>query len=304
MCSSTCFRIEGRKILSILKTENLTYIYGSGTPFERKAVDDVSLEIEKGGITGIIGHTGSGKSTLIQHFNGLLKPSSGKIFLDGRDIWENGKIMPGLRFRVGLVFQYPEYQIFEDTVFKDIAYGPKNMKLDGAEIKERVLEAADLFGIGRDMLNRSPFELSGGQKRRVAIAGVMAMKPEVIIFDEPAAGLDPRGRRSVFEIIKSYCRNSGCTVIVVSHSMEDMASLADRIIVMNRGRLFCHDRTPEVFSRAEEIAAMGLDVPQITRVFELLRKENIIFKDEVYTVDYAVKMILEYLAEKGGEGRC
>ena len=166
MCSSTCFRIEGRKILSILKTENLTYIYGSGTPFERKAVDDVSLEIEKGGITGVIGHTGSGKSTLIQHFNGLLKPSSGKIFLDGKDIWENGKIMPGLRFRVGLVFQYPEYQIFEDTVYKDIAYGPKNMKLNEAEIKNRVLEAADLFGIGREMLNRSPFELSGGQKRR------------------------------------------------------------------------------------------------------------------------------------------
>ena len=304
MCSSTCFRIEGRKILSILKTENLTYIYGSGTPFERKAVDDVSLEIEKGGITGVIGHTGSGKSTLIQHFNGLLKPSSGKIFLDGKDIWENGKIMPGLRFRVGLVFQYPEYQIFEDTVYKDIAYGPKNMKLNDAEIKNRVLEAADLFGIGREMLNRSPFELSGGQKRRVAIAGVMAMKPEVIIFDEPAAGLDPRGRRSVVEIIKSYCRSSGCTVIVVSHSMEDMAGLADRIIVMNRGRLFCHDRTPEVFSKADQISAMGLDVPQITKVFELLRKENIVFKDEVYTVDHAVKMILEYLAEKGGDSGC
>lgn len=304
MCSSTCFRIEGRKTLSILKTENLTYIYGSGTPFERKAVDDVSLEIEKGGITGVIGHTGSGKSTLIQHFNGLLKPSSGKIFLDGKDIWENGKIMPGLRFRVGLVFQYPEYQIFEDTVYKDIAYGPKNMKLNDAEIKNRVLEAAELFGIGREMLNRSPFELSGGQKRRVAIAGVMAMKPEVIIFDEPAAGLDPRGRRSVFEIIKSYCRSSGCTVIVVSHSMEDMAGLADRIIVMNRGRLFCHDRTPEVFSKADQISAMGLDVPQITKVFELLRKENIVFKDEVYTVDHAVKMILEYLAEKGGDSGC
>lgn len=290
--------------MSILQTENLTYIYGKGTPFEKTAVDNVSLTIEKGGITGIIGHTGSGKSTLIQHFNGLLKPSSGKIFLNGKDIWENGKIMPGLRFKVGLVFQYPEYQIFEDTVYRDIAYGPKNMKLDDNEIKERVLEAAELFEISSEMLNRSPFELSGGQKRRVAIAGVMAMRPEVIVFDEPAAGLDPKGRKSVFGIIESYCRSTGCTVLVVSHSMEDMASLADRIIVMNRGKLFCHDRTPDVFSRSEEIMKMGLDVPQITRVFSMLEKENIRFDDEVYTVPYAKKKILEYLGRKDGELQC
>lgn len=290
--------------MSILKTENLTYVYGKGTPFEKTAVDNVSLTIEKGGITGIIGHTGSGKSTLIQHFNGLLKPSSGKIFLNGRDIWENGKIMPGLRFKVGLVFQYPEYQIFEETVYKDIAYGPKNMKLSSQEIKERVLEAADLFGISGDMLEKSPFELSGGQKRRVAIAGVMAMRPEVIIFDEPAAGLDPKGRKSVFSIIESYCRSTGCTVLVVSHSMEDMASLADRIIVMNKGKMFCHDRTTDVFSRADEISAMGLDVPQITKVFSMLEKENIIFDEEVYTVSYAKKKILEYLGRKDGGQSC
>lgn len=279
-------------------------MYGKGTPFERKAVDNVSLTIEKGGITGIIGHTGSGKSTLIQHFNGLLKPSSGRILLDGKDIWETGKIMPGLRFKVGLVFQYPEYQLFEDTVYKDIAFGPKNMKLSESEIKERVLEAADLFGIDSQMLEKSPFELSGGQKRRVAIAGVMAMRPEIIVFDEPAAGLDPKGRKSVFSIIESYSRNTGCTVLVVSHSMEDMAGIADRLIVMNRGQLFCHCETEEAFSKADEISAMGLDVPQITKVFSMLKKENIIFDDEVYTVEFAKKKILEYLSGKDGGHRC
>lgn len=304
MCSSTGLGIEERKILSILKTENLTYVYGKGTPFEKTAVDSVSLTIEKGGITGVIGHTGSGKSTLIQHFNGLLKPTEGKIFFDGKDIWETGKIMPGLRFRVGLVFQYPEYQIFEETVFKDIAYGPKNMKLGKEEIKERVLEAAFLFGINSEMLGRSPFELSGGQKRRVAIAGVMAMRPELLILDEPAAGLDPRGRSEVFSLIKQYSHSSGCTVLIVSHSMEDMARYADSIIVMNKGKLFCHDKTPVVFSRSEEISSMGLDVPQITKVFSLLKKENINFEEEIYTVGYARDKILEYLKSKGGDSVC
>lgn len=289
--------------MSILKTENLTYIYGKGTPFEKKAVDSVSLTIEKGGITGIIGHTGSGKSTLIQHFNGLLKPDGGKIFFDGKDIWEGGKIMPGLRFKVGLVFQYPEYQIFEETVYRDIAYGPVNMKLSEPEIKERVHEAAELFGISTEMLERSPFELSGGQKRRVAIAGVMAMRPEILILDEPAAGLDPRGRNSVFEMIRSYCEKTGCTVIVVSHSMEDMANFADRIIVMNKGRLFCHDTVSAVFSKADEISAMGLDVPQITKVFALLKKEGIVFDENIYTVEQAKRKILEYLG-KGGDQLC
>lgn len=289
--------------MSILKTEDLTYVYGKGTPFEKTAVDSVSLEIEKGGITGIIGHTGSGKSTLIQLFNGLLKPMGGKIFFNGVDIWKTGKIMPELHFKIGLVFQYPEYQIFEETVYRDIAFGPKNMKLDEKEIKERVLEAASFLDIDADMLERSPFELSGGQKRRVAIAGVMAMRPELLILDEPAAGLDPRGRNMVFELIKSYNRQSGCTVLVVSHSMEDMARYAQRIIVMNKAKIFCHDETPAVFSRSDEISQMGLDVPQITKVFSLLKKENINFKDEIYTVGFAKEKILEYVAG-GGASVC
>ncbi len=290
--------------MTILQTENLTYIYGKGTPFERTAVNDVSLSIEKGGITGIIGHTGSGKSTLIQHFNGLLKPDSGKVLLNGQNIWENGKIMPGLRFKVGLVFQYPEYQLFEETVFKDIAFGPRNMGLSDAEIKERVLEAASLFEIDDIMLFKSPFELSGGQKRRVAIAGVMAMRPEILIFDEPAAGLDPKGRKAVFDIIKRYCLETGCTVLVVSHSMEDMAGIADRLIVMNKGSLFCHCPVDEVFSKADEIMKMGLDVPQITRVFLELKRKDVIDDDRIYTVEQAVRSILAHFPEKGGGEAC
>ncbi|WP_044975007.1 energy-coupling factor transporter ATPase [Ruminococcus sp. HUN007] len=290
--------------MSILKTENLTCIYGKGTPYERTAVNNVSLTIEKGGITGIIGHTGSGKSTLIQHFNGLMKPYSGRVLLDGKDIWEGGKIMPGLRFRVGLVFQYPEYQLFEETVYRDIAFGPGNMKLDQAEIDARVHEAAELFGIDEKMLSSSPFELSGGQKRRVAIAGVMAMRPEVIIFDEPAAGLDPKGRRSVFELIEKYSRETGCTVIIVSHSMEDMAGIADRLIVMNQGSLFCHCPVDEVFSRSDELTAMGLDVPQITRVFSGLKKIGLAEDDSIYTVGQAVNCIMERLGKKGGDSPC
>ncbi len=304
MCRSISLVAEGRKNLSILRTENLTYIYGKDTPFEKKAVDSVSLTIEKGGITGIIGHTGSGKSTLIQHFNGLLKPSEGKIFFDEKDIWEGGKIMQGLRFRAGIVFQYPEYQIFEETVFKDIAYGPGNMKLDKKEITERVLEAASILGISRDMLERSPFELSGGQKRRVAIAGVIAMRPELLILDEPAAGLDPRGRKEVFEIIKKYSQDSSRTVLIVSHSMEDMAAYADNIIVMNEGKLFCHDTVSAVYSRSEEIASMGLDVPQITKIFSLLKKQGIDFDDNIYTVEYARDKILQYLNNGGDKVSC
>lgn len=304
MCRCISLVAEGRKNLSILRTENLTYIYGKDTPFEKKAVDNVSLTIEKGGITGIIGHTGSGKSTLIQHFNGLLKPSGGKIFFDEKDIWEGGKIMQGLRFRAGIVFQYPEYQIFEETVFKDIAYGPGNMKLDKKEITERVLEAASILGISRDMLDRSPFELSGGQKRRVAIAGVIAMRPELLILDEPAAGLDPRGRKEVFEIIKKYSQDSSRTVLIVSHSMEDMAAYADNIIVMNKGKLFCHDTVPAVYSRSEEIASMGLDVPQITKVFSLLKKQGIDFDDNIYTVEHARDKILQYLNNGGDKVSC
>lgn len=290
--------------MAILKTENLTYIYGAGTPFEKTAVDNVSLEIEKGTVTGVIGHTGSGKSTLVQHFNGLLRPTSGKIFFDGQDIWKNKKAMPGIRFKIGLVFQYPEYQMFEETVYKDIAFGPKNMKLQNEEIKERVIETAKLLKIPSDMLDSSPFELSGGQKRRVAIAGVMAMKPEVLVLDEPAAGLDPAGRNDIFELIRSYNENTGCTVIIVSHSMEDMAKYAEKIIVMNKAKLYCHDYTEKVFSYADEIAKMGLDVPQITRVFSQLEKDGICFDKKIYTVGYAKKKILEYLDKKGGDRIC
>lgn len=290
--------------MAILKTENLTYIYGAGTPFEKTAVDNVSLEIEKGTVTGVIGHTGSGKSTLVQHFNGLLRPTSGKIFFDGQDIWKNKKAMPGIRFKIGLVFQYPEYQMFEETVYKDIAFGPKNMKLQNEEIKERVIETAKLLKIPSDMLDSSPFELSGGQKRRVAIAGVMAMKPEVLVLDEPAAGLDPAGRNDIFELIRSYNENTGCTVIIVSHSMEDMAKYAEKIIVMNKAKLYCHDYTEKVFSYADEIAKMGLDVPQITRVFSQLEKDGICFDKKIYTVGYAKKKVLEYLDKKGGDRIC
>ena len=290
--------------MAIIKTEKLTYIYGEGTPFRKVAIDEVSLEIEKGEMTGIIGHTGSGKSTLVQHLNGLLKPASGNVFFNGENIWNGKKVVPGLRYKVGLVFQYPEYQLFEETVYKDIAYGPKNMKLPENQIRERVREAAEMFDITDSMLRRSPFELSGGQKRRVAIAGVMAMRPEVLVLDEPAAGLDPKSRNMIFELIRAYNRKTGCTVLIVSHSMEDMARYADKIIVMNKGKLFCHDLTENVFAHSQEIAEMGLDVPQITRVFNRLKKSGICFDEEVYTVGYAKKKILEYLEKKGGADKC
>ncbi len=290
--------------MAILKTENLTYIYGAGTPFEKTAVDNVSLEIERGTITGIIGHTGSGKSTLIQHFNGLLRPSFGKIFFDGKDIWENKKIMPGIRFKIGLVFQYPEYQMFEETVYKDIAFAPKNMMLSEEKVKKRVLETAKLLNISSDMLKSSPFELSGGQKRRVAIAGVMAMQPEVLVLDEPAAGLDPAGKKEIFELIKEYNQKTGCTIIVVSHSMEDMAKYAQKIIVMNKSKIFCHEDTRKVFSYSKEIAEMGLDVPQITKVFMGLEKYGVCFDEKIYTVKYAKEKILRYLEKKGGADIC
>lgn len=290
--------------MAIIKTEKLTYIYGDGTPFRKVALDEVSLEIDKGEMTGIIGHTGSGKSTLVQHFNGLLKPASGNVYFNGENIWNGKKVIPGLRYKVGLVFQYPEYQLFEETVYKDIAYGPKNMNLTDGEIKERVEEAAELFNITDSMLRRSPFELSGGQKRRVAIAGVMAMRPEVLVLDEPAAGLDPKSKNRIFDLIKNYNCKTGCTVLMVSHSMEDMARYADKIIVMNKAKLFCHDLTENVFAHAQEIAQMGLDVPQITRVFNKLKNSGICFDEEVYTVSYAKKKILEYLARKGGADKC
>lgn len=286
--------------MAILKTENLTYVYSEGTPFQKTAVNNVSLEIEEGEIIGVMGHTGSGKSTLIQHFNGLLKPASGRVLLDGKDIWEDKNKIRDVRFKVGLVFQYPEYQIFEETVFRDIAFGPKNMGLDDAEIKRRVEETADALGLQHELLERSPFELSGGQKRRVAIAGVMAMKPRVLILDEPTAGLDPAGRDRMLETIKDYHAKTKNTVLIVSHSMEDIARFADRILVMSNAELFCFDDTERVFSRAEEIEKIGLDVPQITRVFAKLKNMGLDFGKDVYTVEYAKKLLLRKLSEREG----
>ena len=286
--------------MSVIKTEELTYVYSAGTPFEKTAVDHVNIEINEGEMIGIMGHTGSGKSTLIQHFNGLLKPTSGKIFIDGEDIWADKNKIREVRFKVGLVFQYPEYQIFEETVYKDIAFGCKNMGLDENEIKRRVIETAHDIGLPEELLNRSPFELSGGQKRRVAIAGVMAMNPKVLILDEPSAGLDPSGRDRIFECIRAYHQKTKNTILIVSHSMEDIATFADRILVMNKAGVFCFDKTEKVFSRAKEIVEIGLDVPQITKVFRELKKHGIDFGKEVYTVDYARKLILKHLTERQG----
>ena len=286
--------------MAVIKTEELTYVYSAGTPFEKTAVDHVNIEINEGEMIGIMGHTGSGKSTLIQHFNGLLKPTSGKIFIDGEDIWADKNNIREVRFKVGLVFQYPEYQIFEETVYKDIAFGCKNMGLDENEIKRRVIETAHDIGLPEELLNRSPFELSGGQKRRVAIAGVMAMNPKVLILDEPSAGLDPSGRDRIFECIRAYHQKTKNTILIVSHSMEDIATFADRILVMNKAGVFCFDKTEKVFSRAKEIVEIGLDVPQITKVFLELKKHSIDFGKEVYTVDYARKLILKHLTERQG----
>lgn len=290
--------------MSVIRTENLTYTYSQGTPFEKTAVKDVNIEIEEGELVGIIGHTGSGKSTLIQHLNGLIKPTSGKIFIDGVDIHGKDIKLRDVRFKVGLVFQYPEYQIFEETVYKDIAFGPTNMGLDEGEIDKRVRETAKLVGIDDSLLNKSPFELSGGQKRRVAIAGVMAMRPKVLILDEPTAGLDPRGREMILGQIKHYHEETGSTVLLVSHSMEDVARFAQKILVMNKGEVFCYDTPPAVFARADEIAAIGLSVPQITKVFSMLRSRGIDIRGDVYTIEFAMKTINEYLAAKGkaGEG--
>ncbi len=284
--------------MPILETQELTYVYSPGTPFEKTAVDHVNISIEKGEMIGVMGHTGSGKSTLIQHFNGLLRPTSGKVLLDGKDIWEDKTKIRDVRFRVGLVFQYPEYQLFEETVFKDIAFGPKNMGLDEAEIKRRVLETSHDIGLSEELMERSPFDLSGGQKRRAAIAGVMAMEPDVLILDEPTAGLDPAGRDKILGHIKAYHRRTGNTTLIVSHSMEDIASFADRILVMSNSKLFCFDDTVKVFARSEEISAIGLDVPQITRVFDELKKQGADFGKEVYTVEYAKNLLLKRLSER------
>ncbi|MGN0586555.1 MAG: energy-coupling factor transporter ATPase [Oscillospiraceae bacterium] len=287
--------------MSIIKTENLTYTYSIGTPFEKTAVDNINIDIEEGELVGIIGHTGSGKSTFIQHLNGLVKPTSGKVYIDGQDIWSKDVNIRDIRFKVGLVFQYPEYQIFEETVYKDIAFGPKNMGLDEQEIDRRVNEISELIGISKSSLQKSPFELSGGQKRRVAIAGVMAMQPKVLILDEPTAGLDPKGRDVILNQIKEYHRQTKSTVLLVSHSMEDVARFASKILVMNKAQIFCYDTPPNVFKRADELTSIGLSVPQITRVFCRLKQMGADIRTDVYTTEFAVKTINEYLAaHKGG----
>ncbi|MGN0606584.1 MAG: energy-coupling factor transporter ATPase [Oscillospiraceae bacterium] len=290
--------------MTAVRTENLTYTYSPNTPFEKTAVDNVSIEIEQGETVGIIGHTGSGKSTLIQHFNGLLKPTGGKIYIDGTDIWESKEITRQTRFKVGMVFQYPEYQIFEDTIYKDISFGPKNMGLDEAEIKKRVCEAAEMVGLSVNMLEKSPFELSGGQKRRVAIAGVMAMNPSVLILDEPAAGLDPKGRNDIFRRIQDYQKSTGSTVLIVSHSMEDIAEYTSKLLVMNNSKLFCYDDTEKVFSRADELSEIGLAVPQITSVFRELTRRGFEFGGEAYTVKSAKKLILDYVKSRKEDNLC
>lgn len=287
--------------MGIIRTENLTYTYSIGTPFEKTAIEDVNIDIDEGELVGVIGHTGSGKSTLIQHFNGLIKPTAGKIYIDGCDIWTSKSSVREARFKVGLVFQYPEYQIFEETVYRDIAFGPKNMGLGKDEIDRRVRQTALDVGIKEELLEKSPFELSGGQKRRVAIAGVMAMEPKILILDEPTAGLDPKGRDKILNLIKEHHKRTGNTVLIVSHSMEDIAKYCNKILVMNKAKLFCYADTAEVFKKAEEITAMGLNVPQITRVFNELKKRGIAIEDEVYTVKYAKEVIVKYLSEHGGK---
>lgn len=285
--------------MAIIETQNLTYVYGEGTPFKKVAVDDVNLKIDEGELVGVIGHTGSGKSTLIQHFNALLKPTDGKVFIDGEQInWDDKKSLRAIRFKVGLVFQYPEYQLFEDTVYKDISFGPKNMGLPEEEVDRRVRDTARLVGIDEKMLLKSPFDLSGGQKRRVAIAGVMAMEPKVLILDEPTAGLDPKGRETILSMIREYHKEKKNTVMLVSHSMEDVAKNATKILVMNKGKLFCYDDTKSVFARAPELKAMGLSVPQITNVFNKLKERGIKISDDVYTVEYAEKLVKRLMEMK------
>ena len=279
--------------MSKIKVENVSYLYSPGTPFEVRALDDVSIEIKEHTVTGIIGHTGSGKSTLVQMFNGLVKPMSGRILLDGEDIWAEPKKIGSVRYRVGLVMQYPEYQLFEDTVGEDIAFGPKNMGLDKDEIDKRVREAAELVGLDGELLSKSPFDLSGGQKRRAAIAGVMAMRPEVLVLDEPAAGLDPAGRNSIFDGIKRYAEATGAAVIIVSHSMDDMAKYCEELVVLSKSKVAMSGNRKEVFSRCDELESIGLGVPQITRLVMLLRDRGVEISPDIYTVDEAERALAE-----------
>ncbi|MBR6609008.1 MAG: energy-coupling factor transporter ATPase [Oscillospiraceae bacterium] len=287
--------------MSVLKVENLSYTYNPDMPNRVKALDGINLEIEEGTFVGVIGHTGCGKSTLISHFNGLTKPQEGRILLDGKDIWTEWENIRQVRFNVGMVFQYPEYQLFEETCYKDIAFGPKNMGLSEEEIDSRVKMAAKFCGITDEMLAGSPFDLSGGQKRRIAIAGIIAMMPKVLVLDEPCAGLDPEGRELILSQVKNYQQTTGSTVILVSHSMEDIANYADKVLVMEQGRMYNYDLTENIFRDAENLSRMGLGIPDITKVFLKLKEMGVDIGTDVYTIQYAVKSLLKYKQAKEAE---
>ena len=283
----------------IIKVEHLSYVYNPGMPDATAALDDVSFSIEEGDFVGVMGSTGSGKSTLISHFNGLNKPTSGAIYVDGRNMWAQGENLRDFRFLVGLVMQYPEYQLFEETCARDIAYGPKNMGVDDEEVARRVKEAARFVGLSDELLEKSPFELSGGQKRRVAIAGVMAMHPRVLVLDEPAAGLDPEGRDTILSQIQEYHKATGITVVLVSHSMEDIARYANRVLVLSKAKIAMYDTVEKVFARAPELLELGLSVPQVTQIFLRLKEMGLDIATDVYTIPYAVKTIRKALQGKG-----
>ncbi len=282
--------------MAILQVENLTHTYGGNTPFINDAVRDVSFTVEEGEILGIIGHTGSGKSTLVQHLNGLLKPTNGEVFIENANIWDSPKEIRLVRSKVGLVFQYPEYQLFEETVYEDIAFGPKNMGLSGAELDSRVRETCKIIGVKEEYLQKSPFDLSGGEKRRVAIAGVMAMNPKIIVFDEPTAGLDPKGRDEIIKVIYNYRKVTGATVIIISHSMEDMAQITDKLLVMSKGSLVMFDKTENVFKNGDKLREIGLNVPIVTRVFDILKEKGFCLPDDVFTVERAVEVLKQIKA--------
>lgn len=279
----------------ILKLENITYIYSKGTPFEKIALRDVNVSFERGRITGLIGHTGSGKSTLVNLLNGLSKPTEGRVLLDGEDIWARPKEISKIRYRVGLVMQYPEYQLFDETVEKDIGFAPRNLGLSAEEIAERVNEAAGFVGIGKDLLEKSPFDLSGGQKRRVAIAGIIAMRPEVLVLDEPAAGLDPRGRREILGGLRTYAEKMNASIILVSHSMEDMAHYCDDVVVMNKGEVYKVGSVRDIFSEADSLTSVGLDVPLIAKIGSALEKKGIKLSGDLYTVEGFKQAFLDYI---------
>ncbi len=283
--------------MPVISTRGLTHLYSKGTPFEVAAIKDISIDIEKGELVGIIGHTGSGKSTLIQHLNGILKPEQGTVLLNGKDIWASKQSIREARFQVGLCFQYPEYQLFEETVYKDIAFGPKNMKLGEDEVDRRVRAAAEYVGLKEELLQKSPFDLSGGEKRRAAIAGVMAMEPAVLILDEPTAGLDPRGSDKILDLIKNYRDNTGSTVLLVSHCMEDIARLASRVLVLENASVAMFGSVREVYSRGSELFGMGLNVPQVTRIFEGLRDRGLNVSTGIFTVEQGRQELLRFFGK-------